>query len=253
MDGSLRRRLASAVLRRLLRYALDRPRTVLAVENAADRAWVEGGRKLEDARVVMLPGAGVDVSAFSVTPEPTGPIVVGLAARLIQSKGVDVVVDAISRLRAEGHDISLRIAGDQDHDNPEHVSDAEIARWRDTTGVELLGRVRDINAFWAGAHIACLASRGGEGLPRSLIEAAACGRPLVTTQTPGCEDFVRDVQCGVAVPADDARAVADAIAQLARDPELRRKLGAAGRARVEAAYTITHAADIASQAWARVR
>jgi glycosyltransferase involved in cell wall biosynthesis len=253
MHGSLRRRAMSAVLRRMLRSALDAPRTVLAVENAADRAWVEGGRRLDDARVVTPPGAGVDASALSVEPEPAGPIVVGLAARLIQSKGVDVVVDAIARLRVEGRDISLRIAGDQDHDNPEHVSDAEIARWRATPGVELLGRVRDINAFWASVHIACLASRGGEGLPRSIIEAAASGRPVVTTQTPGCEDFVRDAQCGIPVPVDDVAATAAAIAQLADDPEQRRKLGAAGRARVEAAYTIAHAADAAAQAWARVR
>lgn len=253
MDGSLRRRAVAGVLRRLLRAALDAPRTVLAVENAADRAWAEGGRKLDDARVVTLPGAGVDVSAFSVAPEPPEPVVVGVAARLIHSKGVDVVVDAIARLRAEGLDVSLRIAGDQDHDNPEHVSDAEIVRWQATPGLELLGRVRDISAFWAGAHIACLASRGGEGLPRSIIEAAACGRPVVTTQTPGCEDFVRDAQCGVAVPVNDPAALAVALAKLAGDAALRRQFGAAGRARVAAAYTIAHAADAAAQAWARVR
>ena len=252
MDGSLPRRAVAGVLRRFLRSALDAPRTVLAVENVADRAWVEGGRKLADAQVVVLPGAGVDVNAFRVTPEPAGAIVVGVVARLIQSKGVDVVVDAISRLRADGVDISLRIAGDQDHENPEHVSDAEVARWRRTPGVELLGRVRDINAFWASVHIACLASRGGEGLPRSLIEAAACGRPVVTTQTPGCEDFVNDAKCGVAVPADDSGAVAAALAQLARDSDLRVKLASAGRARVEAAYTLAHAANVAAQAWMRV-
>lgn len=253
MSASLRRRFVAGALRSLLRGALDAPRTVLAVENAADRAWVEGARALDDARVVQLPGAGVDASAFNVAPEPPAPIIVGVAARLIQTKGVDVVVDAIARLRVEGLDISLRIAGEQDHDNPEHVSDAEIVRWRATPGVELLGRVHDINAFWASTHIACLASRGGEGLPRSIIEAAACGRPVVTTQTPGCEDFVRDAQCGMAVPVDDPAAVAAALAQLAGDAELRRKFGAAGRARVESAYTIAHAADVAAQAWVRVR
>src|SRR5262249_31475396 len=161
-------------------------------ENSTDRRWVEGEHGLAGDRVIELPGAGVDPSQFKVTTEPADGLIVGLAARLVKSKGVDLAVAAITALRGRGHAISLRIAGASDPENPEHVDEAQVEVWRRTPGVSVLGRVRDINGFWAGAHIACLPSRGGEGLPRSLLEAAACGRPIVTTDVPGCADFVVD-------------------------------------------------------------
>lgn len=224
---------------------------VLTVENAADRAWVENGRALPDERVVLMPGAGVDPEAYVPAPEPPAPIVLGIVARLIASKGVDVAVAAIAGLRKQGFGIELRIAGAPDPDNPEQVSDAEIARWRATDGVSVLGRVDDIAAFWASAHIACLPSRGGEGLPRSLLEAAACARPIVTTDVPGCRDFADGV--GLIAEPGNAGALAEALAQLARDAGLRRKLGAAGRERVCAGYTTRHAANAAARAWRMAR
>ena len=92
-----------------------------------------------------------------------------------------------------------------------------------------LGFVEDIAELWARAHIAVLPSRGGEGLPLSLLEAAACGRPLVATDVPGCRDIARADLNALLVPLDDVAALADAIDRLARDPQLRRKFGQAGR------------------------
>jgi glycosyltransferase involved in cell wall biosynthesis len=238
--------------RHLLRGALDQPRTVLLVENLRDKTWVEGGRPLSDQGAVLMPGAGVNIDDFTVVTEPSGmPIVVGIVARLIRSKGIDLAVDAVAKLRGRGLEIVLRIAGDADRQNPEHVSTAEVDRWRVTPGVELVGRIFDVATFWASVHIACLPSRGGEGLPRSLLEAAACGRPIVTTDVPGCVDFVGD-DAGIVTPREDATALASALELLARDAELRRKLGASGRAKVERAYTTGHAAEQAARAWALV-
>lgn len=235
-----------------MRAAIQRGHALLLTENEADQAWVRGGVDLPAARVMTMPGAGVDPTAFQPAPEPgSPPIVVGLAARLVRSKGIDVAVDAIARLRKRGLDIELRVAGAVDADNPEHVADEVLAAWRATTGVHLLGRIADINAFWAGAHIACLPSRGGEGLPRSLLEAAACGRPIVTTETPGCADFVVTNRTGFVVPRDDVGAVASAIATLANDPAMRQRMGAEARARVLAGYTEAHAAAVAAEAWRR--
>lgn len=224
----------------------------LLVENEADIAWVRGGgAPLRVERVVLSPGAGVDVAQYEVAPEPAGPVVVGIASRLVRSKGIDVAVAAIAQLRERGVDVRLRIAGAPDAGNPDCVSDDELARWAAQDGVELLGRVTDINAFWAQqAHIACLPSRGGEGLPRSLLEAAACGRPIVTTDTPGCADFVRRGDVGLVAPPNDADALARALQTLAQDADVRRRLGAAARAQVEAHYTLRHAADAAARAWA---
>lgn len=237
-------------LRRTLRREMRAPHSVLLVENMADADWVAGAEPLAPHQVVRMPGAGVDVEAFTPTAEPAiGPIVVGLAARLIYSKGVDLAVAAVQKLRGEGMDIVLRVAGDVDPQNPERVREAEIAHWRAADGVELLGRVSDINAFWSDVHIACLPSRGGEGLPRSLLEAAAAGRPIVTTDVPGCADFVVNSETGLVVAPDDVNALADALRALAEDEMQRRAMGAAGRARVEQGYTEQHAADAAARAW----
>lgn len=223
----------------------------LLVENEADVAWVRGsGAPLPPERVVVSPGAGVDVALYTTAGEPSEPIVVGVASRLVRSKGIDVAVAAVQHLRAQGADIRLRIAGAPDGGNPDCVGEDELARWRAQDGVELLGHVADINAFWAGAHIACLPSRGGEGLPRSLLEAAACGRPIVTTDTPGCADFVRQGDVGLVASPNDPDALAAALRTLAQDATTRRRLGAAARRQVEAHYTLSHAADAAARAWA---
>lgn len=249
---SLRARILDWGLRQMLRRALRKPRTLLLVENEADRRWIDGDDSAPSENTVVLPGAGVDPDAYRPSPEPSGDVVVGVVARLIASKGIDVAVEAVRRLRAQGLRIALRIAGDVDRENPDHVSAKTLARWRAIEGVSLLGKVTDVDAFWSQAHIACLPSRGGEGLPRSLLEAAACGRPIVTTNTPGCADLVRDGETGFVTPVGDVEALAAALKRLALDGEQRRAFGAAGRARIVAGFTETHVAEAAAAAWRRL-
>lgn len=252
--GAIWAGLVLMLLARWLRAALMNARAMLLVENTADRFWVEGGKSLPDERVMLMPGAGLDIDAFVAKLEPhTGAcIVVGIAARLIHSKGIDLAVDAVQLLRAEGLDLELRVAGAVDADNPERVSGAELARWRAAPGVMLLGRVDDINAFWAGTHIACLPSRGGEGLPRALLEAGACGRPIVTTDVPGCSEFVVHGETGLVAARENVGALADALRTLAADAGVRLRMGQAARARVAASYTEAHAAECAARAWRRL-
>ena len=122
----------------------------------------------------------------------------------------------------------LLIAGAPDPANPDSIPAGEIATWSKRSGVELLGYVADIRAVWAAAHIAVLPSRR-EGLPKSLLEAAACGRSLVATDVPGCRAIARAGVNALLVPVDDAEALADVIDRLAQDAELRRRFGAASR------------------------
>jgi glycosyltransferase involved in cell wall biosynthesis len=247
---SLWTHIVNSGLRTALRRALSEPRSVLLAENTEDRDWLSENGDL-DSRTLIMPGAGVDPAAYTPAAEPTqGPIVVGIVARLIWTKGIDLAVAAVQGLREQGEDIVLRIAGDIDAESPEAVPAAAVARWRELAGVELLGRVADVNAFWARAHIACLPSRGGEGLPRSLLEAAACARPIVTTDAPGCLDFVTDDIGIVAPPEGDA--LMHAIQVLAHNAAMRAAMGAAGRAKVIAQHTEDHAADVAARAWRRV-
>jgi glycosyltransferase involved in cell wall biosynthesis len=249
--GSPWTQIVNSGLRTALRRALSKPRSVLLVENTDDRDWLSRDGDHEN-RTLIMPGAGVNPAEYTPAPEPTeGPIVVGIVARLIWTKGIDLAVAAVQGLREQGEDIVLRIAGGIDAESPEAVPAATIERWRELPGVEVMGRITDVNPFWAGANIACLPSRGGEGLPRSLLEAAACGRPIVTTDAPGCLDFVTD-DIGIAAPAQDVDALMQAIQVLAHNAAVRASMGAAGRAKVIAQHTEAHAAEVAARAWRRV-
>lgn len=224
----------------------------LLVENDADRAWIDPDARLPAERITIMPGAGVDPLRFAPQPEPGGPLVIGAASRLIWSKGLDVLVEAVRQLNAAGRDVRLAIAGAADPENPESVTEATLAQWRTTPGVVLHGRISDLAGFWAQTHIACFPTRGGEGLPRALLEAAACQRALIVTNTPGCVDFVRVEREGLITPSDNPAALAEAIVKLADDPAHRARLAANARARVLAGYTEAHAAEAASAVWARL-
>jgi glycosyltransferase involved in cell wall biosynthesis len=229
-------------------------RAIGLFENRDDCANVaRAAGDLPPARTVFAPGAGVDTRALACLPEPAGappsPVRVGLVARMIRSKGVDVAAEAIALVRAGGVNAELVLAGAPDPDNPGALAAEEIAAWSERGGVRWLGRVSNVPAFWADMHIACLPSRGGEGLPRSLLEAAAHGRAIVTTNTPGCRDLVRDGVEGLIVSPNDPAALAEAIAKLVTHPALRASMGAAARARVEAGFTIAHVQDAAAAAW----
>jgi hypothetical protein len=244
-------RLARAAAASLIRRAVRSRRAHLAVENLENWRQIEGrGPALNPAQATLLPGAGVALERFPQHPDPGGTGVrVGLAARLVRSKGVDVAVAAVRRLRAAGLDVTLDVAGAPDPENPAAVTLSTLADWASDGAADLHGHVVDISAFWADRHIACLPSLGGEGLPRSLLEAAASARPIVTTKVGGCEEFVRDGETGFLVPPGDPVSLAAAIDKLARDPALRTRLGLAGRRTVEAGYTIAHVRAAIAGAW----
>jgi glycosyltransferase involved in cell wall biosynthesis len=170
------------------------------------------------------------------SPEPAGPITIAFVGRLVGSKGIRTLLAAHERLIQRGRDIQLVIAGLPDPANPTSIPPQEIDAWTRRPNVKHLGFVNDIDALWACAHIAVLPSHR-EGLPLSLLEAAACGRPLIATDVPGCRDIARADLNALVVPLEDAEALADAIERLALDPQLRRKFGKAGRELVEREFS----------------
>lgn len=246
---SLRARAMRAVALEMIANAARKTNAIMLVENTHDqRKFTKRG--VPKARVFVLPGAGIDPDAYHVAPEPAGvPVRVGLAARLVRSKGVDCAVDAVQALRARGINVTLDIAGRPDSENPASYSEAEIARWNAILGVACLGWVGNMREFWATKHIALVPSLGGEGLPRALLEAAACGRAIITTSTPGCRDFVRDGETGLLVRPNNAEQLAEAILRLSADAALRQRLAAAGRNLVEREYTTAKVQAIVATAW----
>jgi glycosyltransferase involved in cell wall biosynthesis len=148
------------------------------------------------------------------------------------------LIAAFDLLRSHGERLRLLIAGERDPANPASISQAEIDRWKAKSGIEILGHVEGIQRVWERAHLAVLPSRR-EGLPVGLLEAAAFGRPIVATDVPGCREIARHGANAFLVPPDDPSALAGALAVLARDPELRRKFGEAGRRMVEHEFSST--------------
>lgn len=228
---TLRSRLMKQATIRVLPRLMNRPASVVLVQNPDDREALSAlGVRAE--RINLIPGSGVDTDRFQLLPEPDGPIRFGFAGRLLTDKGIRALRAAYRLLRDEGHDFELLIAGSPDPANPASVSQDEIEQWRREPGITLLGHIKDITALWRRCHIAVLPSHR-EGLPVSLLEAAACGRPLISTDAPGCREIAIHGQTGLAVPVEAPPALADAMKQLAQSPDLRARYGRAARQLVE--------------------
>jgi glycosyltransferase involved in cell wall biosynthesis len=226
-----RSRLLKQAMVWLLPRLMNRRSSCVLVQNPDDRNALQA-LGVEDDRLALIPGSGVDTDRFQPLPEPAGPITFGFAGRLLTDKGVRALVTAHRRLRGEGHDYDLLIAGNPDPANPASVTERELAQWRAEPGLTLLGHIDDITALWRRCHIAVLPSHR-EGLPVSLLEAAACGRPLISTDAPGCREIALHEQTGLVVPIEDAPALALAMLQLAQSPVLRALYGGAARKLVE--------------------
>ena len=233
-----RARATGFAMRLLMRALLNRPRNAVLVQNPDDRAAVMA-LGIDAGRIYLIPGSGVDTEKLTPMPEPAGVITVGYIGRLLADKGIRALVDAYKILAARGRVIRFVLAGEPDPANPASIPPAEIESWKAIAGLDVLGHVDDIREVWAMSHIAVLPSRR-EGLPKSLLEAAACGRPIVATDVPGCREIARQDVNALLVPADDATALADAIDRLAGDADLRHRFGAAGRAMVEAEFSEHH-------------
>ncbi|HEX6441611.1 MAG TPA: glycosyltransferase, partial [Stellaceae bacterium] len=229
--GRLLGRVATPVLRWGLRAATRTGRVI--VQNPEDGAALIG-LGVNPARIALIRGSGVDAAHFGPMPEPPGPgITVALVARMLRSKGVLDAVTAVRQLRARGLSAELLLAGPTDPDNADSLDEPELRAFAAEPEIEWLGRVEDVREVWRRAAIAVFPSTYGEGVPKALLEAAACGRPIIAYDLPGCREVVRPGETGVLVPPGDVAALADAVAALAGDPAARRRMGAAARALVE--------------------
>jgi len=227
--------LTGFIVRHLMRFLLTRPGAAVLVQNEDDRSAV-AALGIPPGRVFLIAGSGVDADELAPMPEPPEPVTAGFVGRLLDDKGVRSLVAAHDVLERRGRAVRLLLAGEPDPANPASIPAEEIAAWKQRSGVEVLGHVPDIRTVWARAHIAVLPSRR-EGLPKSLLEAAACGRAIVATDVPGCRVIARDGVNALLVPPDDASALADAIDHLARDPALRASFAAAGRRLVDEEFS----------------
>jgi glycosyltransferase involved in cell wall biosynthesis len=234
-------RLYRFAMLRVLASLVKKPNARLLVENPDDLAMVRKIAPNLGARFAVLGGAGVDPDAFPALPPPHHAVPVAAhVGRMIRSKGIELLMQAYERLLADGVRLRLDLYGSSDADNPEAVPPQEILAWCQRTGAHWHGAVADVAAVWKGADMFVLASRGGEGLPRALLEAASSARPLIVTDVPGNRHFVRDGIEGLLVPPDDVGALSSALASLAGDPDRRCQMGQAARRRLLEGFTEQH-------------
>lgn len=227
-------RLLRPVFRWVFRRLVNRPGNSVIVQNPDDRDALISGRLVDADRIQVIRGAGVDLERFTPAPEPADPVTVAMVSRMLWSKGVGAFVAAARDPALSG--LRFVLAGAPDEENPEAVPAEELRAWRDGGVVSWLGHVDDVEHVWRDAHIAVLPTRYAEGLPKCLLEAAACGRPIVTTDAPGCREIVENGSNGLLVAPGDPAALARAIAQLAGDADLRQRMGRAGRRLVERSF-----------------
>lgn len=229
------------VLRGLLNKAFARsfrPQNVrIVVQNVEDQAEVLRLCPSARGRVRLIMGSGVDLAEFKPSPEPAGIPTVLLPARLLREKGIYEFAEAAEELRRHGPAARFVVAGRLDPANRGALTAAQVAELCGDTGMQWLGDCRDMPRCFREANIVCLPSYR-EGAPKALLEACAAGRPVVTTDSPGCRDVVLSGETGLLVPPRDAGALAAAIRQLIEDAELRRRLGTAARARAEREFGV---------------
>ncbi len=233
LAAGLRRKLVGV----LYRASFGHPNLRVIFQNAQDKATLVQLANLPESKTELIRGSGVDILQFTDSPLPTGTPIVMLAARLLADKGVREFVQAARLLKTSGIKARFCLVGTADLHNPTSLTQAELDAYQQEGIVELWGHRTDMAATLPAACIVVLPSYR-EGLPKVLIEAAACARAVVTTDVPGCRDAIEPGVTGVLVPARDAPALSQAIAALVNDPKLCHAMGQAGRVLAEQAFGI---------------
>ena len=231
LGTSAKTRIIKAGLQTLLPRLLNGARCRTIVQNPEDFATMQA-LGIATERIVLVAGSGVDTDALQPLPDPPLPLRMAFVGRMLEDKGVRPLVEAHRLLRRRGIAIELLLAGEPDPENPTSITAEELTAWAREPGITWTGHVENIADVWGKSHIAVLPSRR-EGLPKSLLEAAAFQRAMVATDAPGCREIAIAGKTGLLVPVDDAQALADAIAKLAQDTEKRLAFAAAARALVE--------------------
>jgi glycosyltransferase involved in cell wall biosynthesis len=217
-----------AVIWNAMRFLLNRPKAFTILQNFDDRDFAVSKLGLSDENTEVIMGSGVDLDIFRPSPQPSGVPIVMLPSRLLWNKGVAEFVAAAQQLTASGVRARFVLVGDTDESSPSAIPRSKLSEWQDSGSIEWWGKMANMQEVIPQAAIICLPSYR-EGLPKVLIEAAACGRPIVTTDVPGCRDVVQHYVNGMLVPAQDTEVLALSIKMLLDNPDLRKRMGEVGR------------------------
>lgn len=241
--NSLKARLLRMLIPFLNKIALSHKNGCLVLQNNDDQNFYIKTKQIKKENTRVIYGSGVDINFFTPDlidskPEPNSGVIIVLAARLLWEKGVAEFVEAAKLLKEQQSTARFALVGEPDWGNPSAIPLEQLHQWKDSGVVEWWGKSQDMREVFAKADIVCLPSYYGEGLPKVLLEAAACAKPIITTDSPGCREIVRDQVNGILIPIKNIEALVTALKILINDPEKRKKFGENGRRIVTAEFSI---------------
>jgi glycosyltransferase involved in cell wall biosynthesis len=235
-DGRQNTRRLRSVILTGLKWLLSGKDRILILQNPEDCALMVTEAGIDAAGIRLIRGAGVNIQHFNVSAELNGMPTVILPARMLWDKGIGEYVEAAKLLKADGVAARFILVGGIDECNPAAISPDQLHAWTDAGYVEWFGQRDDMPEVFRQANVVCLPSYR-EGLPKALLEAAACGRAIVASDVPGCREIVKNGENGILVPARDPLTLAKALKKLISSPDLRRQMGLNGRHMVVEAFS----------------
>lgn len=244
------------LVKRIFKFIFHSKNTWVLLQNQDDRDVLLTAGRINNERVRIIPGSGINVDAYKVTTtsletskrkesisaitsttsEATVVVKIAMVSRMLKDKGVLELIDAIIILRKKNLIFEVHLYGSEDKENPTSILREQLLAWQKANLIIWHGFSDDINGIYANCHIAVLPSYR-EGLPRTLLEALACGKPIVTTNVPGCKELVRNNFNGILVPARDSIALANALEELILAKDKRESMGKNGREMVEQLFS----------------
>ena len=235
-----------------LKIGFQHANSVITVENTDDRTLILRADAVTPGRTMIVPGSGVEWREIKKPEEPPSSPIILLTSRMIKPKGVLVLIEACNKLTEAGIDFECWLAGDLDPGNPNSLTAAELRAAEASGHVRWLGYRRDVADLLQKCSIFCLPTYYREGLPQSLIEATAAGKPIVTTDMPGCRDIVKNNVNGCLVPPNDSSELFSALKKLLLGPEERKRMGEASRRVYEERLTLDAVFAAFNQCYARL-
>ncbi|WP_209327705.1 glycosyltransferase family 4 protein [Pseudoalteromonas sp. PA2MD11] len=242
--NTLRAKVTKLIASAFYKVALSQKFKTVIFQNTSDEAILTRVAKLDNNDKVLIKGSGADLSVYRFEPENQAPpLKVAMACRLLKEKGVYQYIEAARLVKKTHFDVEFLLIGTPDLENPNSVMQTEIDSWVKEGVINYLGHRNDIPNVFSSSSIVCLPSFYGEGVPKVLIEAAACGRAIVTTDNPGCRDAVIEGETGLTVPVRDSEKLAEALIRLIEDTQLRLSMGLKARKFAEQEFDVNSVVD----------
>lgn len=234
-DNNTKAKILRQIVRPMFKLALAHPNTSMIFQNPDDQQTFITMGLIKENRTELIRGSGVDLDVFTPVPEIEGKPIVLFAGRLMWKKGVAEFIEAAKTLHEKARFV---VVGYSESTSPDAVPESYLKQHANEGIIECWGKRDDMPEVFAQSHLVCLPSSYGEGVPRVLIEASACERPIVATDTPGCREITLHNENGVLFPAGDNPAMIAALEKLIDSPDLRQKMGKRGREIVQEGFSL---------------